>query len=231
VNATNSPKDGSTAEKGWKEIVLLFRRLCFLRRMGRSDESARLLRKDLPELIAQWSRSTSEPYTSKRLRLARMFQAEQRRVADACMLHELSLTQWQQDMVPMITQQITQEIKTVIVRQLETQAARQQQLGQEIAALAGHFEEEASRIAAQESVLKNVQKTVEAAVQKLPPAPVRIPFDDIQSIIDQIHDEERRTPSARKKFAIQPPHGMAPSRSDAPGEAALPSREVREAVA
>lgn len=200
----NSPKDSYNPDRIWKEIVALFRRLCFLRRMGRGDESAKLQRKDLPELISRWSRSTSEPYTSKRIRLERMFQEEQRKVADACMLHELSLSQWQQDLVPMLTEKIAEEIKAVVVRQLEAHAARQQAMGQEIETLVGQFEEEAARLAAQESVLKNVQQTVEAAVKKLPPPPVRIPFGDIQTIIDQIHEEERRIPSARKKFAIQP---------------------------
>lgn len=209
---------------------MLFRRVCFLRRMGRSEESSRIMRKELPEKIARWSRSVPEPFYDKRQRLERMFLEEQRRVADACMLHELSLMKWQQDMIPLLTEKITQEVKTIVASQLEAQAVRQQQIGQEIQTLAGQIEQEYSRRVAQESVLQTVQRTVEQAVKKLPPAPVRIPFDDIQSIIDQINDEERRIPTARKKFSVPPALPGAASRTQNSGKSGIPF-EVNAAVA
>jgi hypothetical protein len=232
----SSQIDGYNTDKIWKEIVVLFRRLCFMRRTGQSEAASQTLRKDLLDKIARWSRAASEPFEAKRTRLARMFKEEQRRVADACTLQELSLEQRQQDMVPLITRRIAQEIQTIVASQLEAQAARQQQLGREIETLAGQFEQESAHRAAQETVLQTVQKTVEDAIKKLPKAPARIPFDDIPSIIDQINDEERRTHSARRKFAVMPPPSDASYRSgpvgtvgDNPRDAT--SREVQEAVA
>jgi len=233
VNAMSSQRDGYDTDKAWREIVVLFRRLCFMRRTGHSEESSQIQRKDLLDKIARWSRVTCEPFEKKRLRLGRMFKEEQRRVADACTLQELSLEQRQQEMIPLLTQKITQEIKTLVVSQLEAQAARQQQLGQDIQTLAGQFEQESARRAAQEAVLQTVQKTVELAMQKLPQAPVRIPFDDIPTIIDQIYDEERRTPSARKKFTIQPKptYQSNPTDEISCNSSDISSREFQEAVA
>jgi hypothetical protein len=231
VNAKGTPKDSYNPDKAWKEIVSQFRRLCFMRRMGRGEESVKPLWKDLSDMIARWSRAVNEPYNAKRSRLERMFLEEQRRVADACMLHELSLMQWQQDVVPVLTERITQEVRTLVTSEFEAQAARQQQLGQELQTLAGQFEQEAARRATQEAVLETVQKTVEQAVKKLPPAPVRIPFDDIPTIIDMLNDEERRIPSARKKFSVPPPQARPPERADPSDNIRVTLREVHEAVA
>lgn len=222
-----TPKDGYNPDKAWKEIVAQFRRLCFMRRMGQGEASIKPLWKDLSDRIARWSRAVNEPYNGKRAKLERMFLDEQRRVADACMLHELSLMQWQQEVVPVLTEKITREVRTIVTNEFEAQAARQQQLGQEIQTLAGQFEQEAARRATQEAVLQTVQKTVEQAVKKLPPAPVRIPFDDIPTIIDMLNDEERRIPSARRKFSVPPPR----ERSAPSDDLRATVREVHEAVA
>lgn len=231
-----SQSDGYDTDKAWKEIVVMFRRLCFMRRTGQSEAASQTLRKDLQDKIARWFRATCEPFQKKRLRLVRMFQEEQRRVADACTLQELSLVQRQQDLVPLITRKIAQEVQTIVASQLEAQAARQQQLGREIETLAGQFEQESARRAAQETILQTVQKTVETAVQKLPQAPVRIPFDDIPTIIDQINEEERRLHSARKQFTVQPMPSRPPYQSNSADQNGgnsrdVTTREVYEAVA
>ena len=227
----SSPQDSNNSDKAWRDIVALFRRLCFMRRMGKSEESLQLLRDVMPGLIVRWSGATGEPLKNKRLRLAHMFHDEQLRVADAYALHELSSMQLQQELIPQLTKKIAQEIKNVVASQLEANAARQKELGKEIQSLSGQLEQESARRSAQEEVMNSIQKTVEDAVQNLAPAPVRIPFDDIPTIIDQINDEERRTHSSHKKNNIRPLPFNAPHRADSADKIAGSPRTIREAVA
>jgi hypothetical protein len=227
----SSHQDSNNSDKAWRDIVALFRRLCFMRRMGKADEALQILSEVLPSLIVQWSNATGEPLKNKRLRLAHMFHDEQLRVADAYALHELSSMQWQQEMVPQLTRKIAQEIKNVVASQLEANAARQKELGQEIQALSGQLEQETSRRSAQEAVMNSIQKTVEDAVQNLAPAPIRIPFDDIPTIIDQINDEERRTHSSHRKNNIRSLPFNAQQRADSADKTAGSPRTIRVAVA
>ncbi len=196
-----------------------------MRRQGNASDSGKILEEKLPRKIAAWSRTATDDTEAKRSQLEQMFREEQRRVDDVCALHELSTAQWRQDLVPMLTNNISEQVKSAVVAQLASQAAQQNQLGEEIKqALAEQFQLQAAREAAQQALLQAVQKSMlEAASRPSPPptsaapvtragqgtatsssAPTRIPFDDIPAIIDQINDEEKRHPSPRRTFSVRP---------------------------
>ena len=225
VDGTNSQMSGNDAAEAWKEIVTQFRSLCFMRRQGNASDSEAILEEKLPRKIAAWSRTATDDTEAKRSQLEQMFREEQRRVDDVCALHELSTTQWRQDLMPMLTNNISEQIKSAVVAQLASQAAQQNQLGKEIKqALAEQFQLQAAREAAQQAMLQAVQKTMLEAARRpspssTPSAPViragqgaaagssassRIPFDDIPAIIDQINDDEKCHSTPRRTFSVRP---------------------------
>jgi hypothetical protein len=230
VDGTSNQNRGTDAAQAWREVVSQFRNLCFLRRQGNADESGKILKEILPRQIAAWSHSTEQDMENKRQTLEQMFRDEQRRVDDVCALHELSSNQWRKEMVPLLTSKISNEVRTAVQQQIAEQAAQQNQLAQEIKqALAEQSQVQSARQAAQqaliESIEKNLAQTLQAVQSAPPPIPKsqsaaamgssrvatmeRIPFDDIPAIIDSIHDEERRHPSARRSFSAMPTHEIA----------------------
>ncbi len=89
-------------ENRWDKVVRDFRQVCLLRRQDRRDESDRLMRQDLPQSIAEWSRSDSADAGTKRARLDAMFQQEQRRMDDLWVMNELLSARLMEEFLPVV---------------------------------------------------------------------------------------------------------------------------------
>jgi hypothetical protein len=104
----------NTTETSWSRVVSDFRRVCLARREQRGEEADRLLREDLPRSITEWSRETRMDEAKKRTQLDQMFQAEQRRVDDAWVLHNLLTLRLTDEIVPSIVARVTESVREAI---------------------------------------------------------------------------------------------------------------------
>ncbi|MSU31320.1 MAG: hypothetical protein EXS25_01410 [Pedosphaera sp.] len=84
----------------WFKILDDFREACVLRKNGRHEESEDLLKRILPEKIAEWSRLSLPAGTNRRLQLETMFREEQLRVDDAFFLQRLVTHQIEEHLLP-----------------------------------------------------------------------------------------------------------------------------------
>ena len=110
-------KSESLTSSDWDQVVSEFRRLCMLRHQGNTAESDEILSSRLPKRIAAWSKTSSQDPTVKKTTLENMFQSEQKRIEDAILLHEIASTRWETQLVPMLCNQVAQEIRRAVGEQ------------------------------------------------------------------------------------------------------------------
>lgn len=79
----------SRTSENWSQVVNDFRRVCFLKREGKTQESESVLTVDLPKSIALWSREEKRDGQTQRQALQEMFTQEERRVDDVWQLKSL----------------------------------------------------------------------------------------------------------------------------------------------
>ena len=114
----------SIPEERWKKLVSDFRRICLLRHQKRRAEAEILLKNGLPGRIAAWSESFDAELEVKRKRLDDMFEAEQRRIEDAFLVQELVAARFNEQFVPLICEQVAQEIHALIDQGIAPQDRR-----------------------------------------------------------------------------------------------------------
>lgn len=113
----------TTPEQTWDKVVADFRQLCLLRRQKKWIESDIILNSDLPRSIATWSESAELDPTAKKSRLDSMFQAEQRRIDDACFAADLVTTRLHEEIIPSICAQITEQLRASLAEEIRSAVA------------------------------------------------------------------------------------------------------------
>ena len=102
-----------------------FRQLCLLRRQKKWIEADILLNSDLPRSIANWSEVFDGPPATKKTRLDSMFQTEQRRIDDAYLAMDLLAVRLQDEIVPSICAQVTEQVRAAVAEQARASAAKE----------------------------------------------------------------------------------------------------------
>ena len=110
----NSMSTNAHPDLIWFKIVDDFREACVLRKNGRHEESEDLLKRILPEKIAEWSRLPLPAGTNRRLQLETMFREEQRRVDDAFFLQRLVTHQIEEHLLPKLCFMVAEEIREAV---------------------------------------------------------------------------------------------------------------------
>ena len=105
------------SDQDWEAVVQSFRRLCMVKQLGNQEESELLLTKILPKHIASWSRTSNADPLAKKTQLNGMFKAEQQRVEDAILLHEVAAARWETQFLPQLCDQVSQEVRQAVSKQ------------------------------------------------------------------------------------------------------------------
>jgi hypothetical protein len=108
----------TTAEQCWEKVVGDFRQLCVLRRQKKFIESDIILTSELPRAIASWSEVDDTEPAAKKSRLDAMFQAEQRRIDDACFTMDLLTDRLKTEILPTITSELTEQIRASVLENI-----------------------------------------------------------------------------------------------------------------
>ena len=98
-------------ETSWQKLVNDFRRLCVARRQDNREVADRLMSRDLPERIAEWSREGTLNAAERRTQLMQMFEREQRRVDDAWVLHDLMSVRVVDEVLPVLRAQVFEAVR------------------------------------------------------------------------------------------------------------------------
>ncbi|MEI6392539.1 MAG: hypothetical protein WCT12_15715 [Verrucomicrobiota bacterium] len=117
-------KSESLTTSDWDQVVSDFRRLCMLRHQGNVAESDEILSTRLPKRIATWSRTSTQDPIVKKTTLEDMFRNEQKRVEDAMLFHEIASTRWETQLIPMLCNQVSQEIRRTVSDQFSAYEAQ-----------------------------------------------------------------------------------------------------------
>jgi hypothetical protein len=88
-----------------------------LRHQGNTAESDEILSTRLPKRIADWSRTSTQDANVKKTTLENMFLSEQKRIEEAVLLHEIASTRWETQLIPMLCNQVSQEIRRTVSEQ------------------------------------------------------------------------------------------------------------------
>jgi hypothetical protein len=161
MDATDNQLSNIEATEAWKEVVSQFRSLCLMRRQGKTADSGMILEQQLPRKIAAWSKSAALDAEVKRAQLEQMFREEQRRVEDVLSFHELNTTQFQEHILPELLSRISNEVKSIIAEQAETNARLRNELAQEIKeALAEQAKLEVARQAVQNAFVHSIETKI-----------------------------------------------------------------------
>jgi hypothetical protein len=157
----------------WQQIVQDYRQLCVLQRQARGAECDRLLRDELPTRILAWAEQDGADGAAKARRLDDMFQAEQRRFADAWAIEQTVAQRLRSDLLPALSAQINEEVQRAIQRHVPSRP---------LPSAAG-------------PVPVSVPCPAPSMVQRSEPAHARAraSVGDIPSIIDLILEQERQS--------------------------------------
>ena len=165
--------DGFYEETDWEKVVSGFRRVCMLRYQGRFQDSETILEVELPKKIADWSQKSRKHQVEKKAELENMFKSEQKKVKDAWAINECLLTQFNEEVIPTICQQVAQEVKSAVSAQ---------------------FKQLKHSIPDEESYSDS------NSIESNPPRN-RILFDDIPSVIDRVIDEQKNDDESNRIMA------------------------------
>ncbi len=110
----------NTADERWDVLVGQFRQLCLLRRQRKFIESDIILTSELPRAIAEWSEVSEAEPAAKKSRLDAMFQAEQRRIDDACFTMDLVTNRFKEEILPSICAEVTEQVRATVIEQVRT---------------------------------------------------------------------------------------------------------------
>ncbi len=167
-SATRSQVSANHLDSRWDQVVRDFRQFCVLRRQERRADSELILRQSLPQSIAEWSKHDTDNAGVKKARLDAMFQQEQRRIEDACLLNELLSAQLKHEFLPVLCSSVSAIVGEELRR-------------------AGIDRDSDQRPARREP-----QVPAEPAPRS------RVAFDDIPSVIDLLLDNDRPSPRRRQ---------------------------------
>ena len=113
----------SKATETWLQVVNDFRRVCFLKRDGKTAESQMILAVELPKSIAVWSSEETRDGIAQRQALQEMFISEERRVEDAWQMKSLLRDQLRTELLEDVREEVRKELQRE--RSLTPQAAAQ----------------------------------------------------------------------------------------------------------
>jgi hypothetical protein len=105
----------------WDQIVNSFRQACILKQAGKLYESNHILRDELPQTIASWSRRNPLPSDRQAEALRHMFEVEQQRIRD--------LWKSQEAMAQCLTHKVLQTLSRVVGQEIKSLVASQLGLG------------------------------------------------------------------------------------------------------
>lgn len=97
------------ASENWSQVVNDFRRVCFLKREGKTQESEAVLTVELPKSIAVWSREEKRDGHAQRQALQEMFTQEERRVDDVWQLKSLLRDQLKAELMDQLREDLRKE--------------------------------------------------------------------------------------------------------------------------
>ena len=101
----------SKATESWLQVVNDFRRVCFLKRYGKVDESQTILAVELPKSIALWSGEEARDGVAQRQALQEMFISEERRVEDAWQMKSLLQDQLRTELLEDVREEVRRELQ------------------------------------------------------------------------------------------------------------------------
>lgn len=95
--------------ENWSQVVNDFRRVCFLKREGKTQESEAVLSVELPKSIALWSREEKRDGNAQRQALQEMFTQEERHVDDVWQLKSLLRDQLKAELMDQMREDLRKE--------------------------------------------------------------------------------------------------------------------------
>ena len=115
-----SAKEAVSVESAWEKVVAKYREVCVLRRESRLAESERVLKDDLPGVIAAWSAANPQPIAAKKAGLEAMFAVERKRVDETRMLQRMLTAQMNEQMLPAMHARVAEEVKNLFAEQMRS---------------------------------------------------------------------------------------------------------------
>ena len=112
-----SAKEAINVESAWDKVVTKYREVCVLRREARVTESERVLKDELPGVIAAWAAANPRPITAKKAELEAMFAVERKRVDEALTLRRILTAQMNEQMLPLLHARVAEEVKNHFAEQ------------------------------------------------------------------------------------------------------------------
>ena len=143
-----SAKESISAPNAWEMVVDKYREVCLLRREAKFAEADRMLKEQLPGIIATWSAASAKPITEKKAQLETMFAQERKRVDDALMMHRLVSDQLNDQLIPAIRARVSEELRTMVTEQMREIQAPQRVEAKGASRSISSFEPEAPALAA-----------------------------------------------------------------------------------
>lgn len=111
----------------WNQIVAEYRQACWLRREGRESDAARVINEKLPVIIAAWSQADTRSAADKKIALEAMFETEQTSVDSWLFAHQTLATRLTDALIPVLRQQVGQEVRQVLADQPQPRPNRSAQ--------------------------------------------------------------------------------------------------------
>ena len=113
-----SAKDVVSVEAAWEKVVVKFREVCVLRREFKLAESERVLKEEMPRVIAAWSAVNPEPIAAKKAELETMFATERKYVDQTLVMQRLLAGQMSEQLLPAMREQVAAEVKKFFAEQM-----------------------------------------------------------------------------------------------------------------
>lgn len=115
-----SAKEAVSVENAWEKVVAKYREVCVLRRESKLAESERVLKDELPGVIAAWSAANPQPIAVKKTELEAMFAMERKRVDETRMLQRMLTAQMNEQMLPAMHARVAEEVRNHFAEQMRS---------------------------------------------------------------------------------------------------------------
>ncbi len=115
-----SAKEAISVRDAWNRVVTKYREVCVFRRESRFEESERVLKEELPDIIAAWAMASPEPIATKRAELEAMFAAERKRVDEVLQVRRLINNQTTEQFIPVARTLPAEDAKLLFTEQVHT---------------------------------------------------------------------------------------------------------------
>lgn len=111
-------KEAVRLETAWEKVVVKFREVCLLRRESKLSESERVLKEEMPGVIAAWSAVNPAPIATKKAELETMFATERRRVDQTLVMQRVLAGQMSEQLMPVVRERVAEEVRKFFAEQM-----------------------------------------------------------------------------------------------------------------